>query len=79
MTQPGQRYLEGSWKRLPRHCHIRTLEDLASYAYNYTFDCNPEAHECRPEEDICRRCLLECLADACMHGSVNSSACTGRS
>ena len=54
-----QDYLKGSWRRLARPCQLKTLEDLSKYAYEYTYDCNTESHQCLEEEDICRRWEME--------------------
>ena len=51
-----QDYLQGSWRRLPRHCLLRSLDDLKGYAYEYKMDCNPDAHSCALEDDSCRGC-----------------------
>ena len=53
-----QDYLEGQWKRVNKQCRPHTLEELGTYAYPYRPDCNPAAHLCTPETDICRTKVL---------------------
>lgn len=54
----SQDYMEGSWQRISKHCRPHTLEELGKFAYPYKSDCNPYAHLCTPETDVCRRKVL---------------------
>ena len=67
----SQDYLEGSWQRLQKRCRVHTLEELGQYAYKYKSDCNPFAHLCTPETDICRRKVLK-IARFAWHPSICS-------
>ena len=53
-----QDYMEGNWQRVNKQCRPHTLEELGTYAYPYKSDCNPWAHLCTPETDVCRRKAL---------------------
>ena len=50
--------MEGTWQRVKKDCRPHNLEELGSYAYPYKSDCNPFAHLCTPETDVCRRKAL---------------------